>query len=165
MTAGLRAIVVFLLIQLVGCTDAETTAAPRAPNAVATVAASPSTSTSAPPRRDPERVSVVVDDYEIRPAATTLAPGAYSFIVSNEDTAPHDVVLIDTDLPLDGLPTSGIRVDEQDDRLSVGARTSRIDPGGAGSLVATLRPGRYLLVCTVPHHYVRDLMAVELTGA
>ena len=40
---------------------------------------------------------------------------------------------------------------------------ARIDPYGSGSLTATLRPGRYLLVCTVPHHYVRDQMVATIT--
>lgn len=147
---------------VVACADAETEVAPPNPTS-AMVETTSSTSTTLPASRDPETLEVAVDDYEIRPAKTTLAAGAYSFDVSNDDQAPHDVVLIDTDLPLGQLPTSGIRIDEQDDRLSIRARTSRIEPDGAGSLVATLRPGRYLLVCTVPHHYVRDLMAVELT--
>ena len=154
------AAVAALVAALAGCSDAARSAAPTpSTNAATTVV---TTTTTLTPRRDPETFSVVVDEYQIRPATNTLAAGAYSFLVSNDDDAPHDVVLIETELPLDGLPTAGIRVDEQDDRLSVRARTSRIGPSGAGSLVATLRPGRYLLVCTVPHHYVRDLMAVEL---
>lgn len=154
------AAVAALVAALAGCSDARSPAP--TPSTTAATTTVVTTTTTLTPRRDPETFSVVVDDYQIRPATNTLAAGAYSFLVFNEDDAPHDVVLIETELPIDGLPTAGIRVDEQDNRLSVRARTSRIGPSGVGSLMATLQPGRYLLVCTVPHHYVRDLMAVEL---
>lgn len=117
-------------------------------------------STTVPPSRDPLPLEVTLADYEIGLATTVIAPGAYQLTVTNEDRAPHDVVLIQTEFAVEDLPTSGIRVDERDPRLDVRARTATIDPGGTGSLMATLRSGRYVLVCTVPHHYVRDGMAI-----
>ena len=33
---------------------------------------------------------------------------------------------------------------------------SELDPGKSGTLTLTIKPGKYLLVCNVPGHYVRE---------
>lgn len=111
-------------------------------------------------RRDPETIELALDDYAITPQQLRLAPGAYRFAARNVDDVQHDVTLIRTDLALESLPTADVRVDETS--LDVRARTSVIAAGQAGDLVASLEPGRYVLVCTVPHHYVRDRMIAEV---
>ena len=119
------------------------------------------TSTSQPiASRDPETVTLALDRYAIGPSRLTLTPGAYRFAAANGDAVPHDVVLIRTDLPVESLPTVDVRVDESS--LDVRARTSVINGGSTGDLVAEVEPGRYVLVCTVPHHYVRERMIAEL---
>lgn len=112
------------------------------------------------PARDPEVVALELRDYEVLPTQLALVEGAYTFNATNDDGVPHDVTLIRTDLPVDALPTSGARLVEDD--LDVRARTSTIVGGDVGTLAAVLRPGRYLLVCTVPHHYVRERMVAEV---
>lgn len=156
-----RLIPLLALVALAGCTMGEdNTVSPATPTA-GTAAAT--TSTTLPASRDPVEIRVTLAGYEILPDATSVAAGAYQLTVTNRDRVPHGVVLLQTELGLEQLPTEGIRVDELDDRLDIRARTATIAGGGAGSLVATLRPGTYVLVCTVPHHYVRDRMAVTLT--
>jgi uncharacterized cupredoxin-like copper-binding protein len=162
-----RWIIVLVASAIGGCAgdDAER-AAPSSTTTPTVAAVTPTsttttTSSTLPPSRDPVGLEVILESYTIAPAGSKLTPGAYSLTARNRDGVPHDVVLIATDLAADQLPTEGIRVDE--DGLDVRARTARIEPHGAGSLMATLRPGRYLLVCTVPHHYVRDQMVATLT--
>ena len=152
---------------LAGCAspDGENASGETAPTTTTVAPATATTTSMPPPSRDPLPLKVTLADYEIRPATTIVPAGAYQLAVTNTDRAPHDVVLLQTTLALDDLPTTGIRVDEHDRRLDLRARTATIEPGGSGSLVATLRPGTYVLVCTVPHHYVRDRMAIELTVA
>lgn len=119
---------------------------------------SPTTQSTA--RRDPATIELVLDDYAIAPLRLTVVPGAYRFSAQNVDGVQHDVTLIRTDLALDSLPTVDVRVEETS--LDVRARTSVIAAGGTGDLVASLEPGRYVLVCTVPHHYVRERMIAEV---
>jgi uncharacterized cupredoxin-like copper-binding protein len=111
-------------------------------------------------RRDPETIELVLDDYAITPLRLTVVPGAYRISARNVDGVQHDVTLIRTDLAADSLPTVDVRVDETP--LDVRARTSVIAAGQAGDLVASLESGRYVLVCTVPHHYVRERMIAEV---
>ena len=158
MTRAAVLVVAFMLTACAG--DDGGTASPTTEPSTTTSLATTSALSSS---RDPVTLEVTLADYEIHPATTSLAAGAYQLAVTNTDRAPHDVVLLQTDLGLDALPTQGIRIDELDDRLDLRARTTTIAGGAAGSLTATLRPGTYLLVCTVPHHYVRDDMAVALT--
>lgn len=158
----IRAVLLLTAMVSVGCAGAERNAETGRGSAAPTTTVPAATTSTAPPR-DPVTIAVTLDDYAIRPAANALAPGAYQLSVTNVDRAPHDVVLVRTDLDIDELPTEGIRVDEQDPRIDVRSRTSTIEPAGNGSLVATLQPGTYILVCTVPHHYVRDRMAAVLT--
>ena len=136
--------------------DATATTAPSAsPTTVASV------TTSQPPA--PTSLDVTLEDYAILPAATVVPAGELLINVVNRDPAPHDVTILRTGLPPDQLPTAGISVDESDPALEVVARTPRLDPLGAGTITTVVGPGTYVLVCTVPHHYVREAMVAVLT--
>lgn len=114
------------------------------------------------PAAVPAVLDVALHDYAIAVAPRSVRSGTVTLSVVNEDAAPHNVVLISTDLPPARLPTIGIRVDESSPTLVVVARTPTLRPGGAGDVTASLARGRYILVCTVPHHYVRDSMLAIL---
>lgn len=107
-------------------------------------------------------VDLVLRDYAISPATVTVDAGPIAIAAVNRDRAPHDVVVLATDLPPDRLPTAGVRLDERSPAITVVARTSTIAPRGSGALDTSLAPGRYVLVCTVPHHYVREMMVATL---
>ena len=102
-------------------------------------------------------------DDAINAAANTVRAAPLVLNVSNRDRAPHDVVLLRTALEPDELPTSGITVDERDPALEVVARTSRLEPLATGTIATTVGPGTYVLVCSVPHHDVRDAMVADLS--
>ena len=117
------------------------------------------TATSAPA----STLKATLDHYAIEPDEFNAAAGTVTLEVANTDRVVHDIVLLRTDRPADALPSVGIRLAENDPAVEVLARTPRLDPGQRGELGAKLRPGRYVLVCSVPHHYVREAMAATLT--
>ena len=121
----------------------------------------PSPTTTTPP--PPSRVALQLDNYTIEPGAFTTSEGAVTVAADNVDGVPHDVVLLRTDLPPDRLPTTGIRVDEASPALSILGRTPRLAAGQSGDFTVGLTQGTYILVCTVPHHYVREAMVSILT--
>jgi len=82
--------------------------------------------------------------------------------VENGDRAPHDVAVVATDPPSQ-LPTAGTRVDESSDAIAVVARTVNLAAQETATVSARLSPGRYVLVCAVPHHYLRNQMDGVLT--
>lgn len=108
---------------------------------------------------------VRLDRYAIEPATVIASAGTVSLTAVNADQAPHDVVLLRTTRAPDALPSSGVRIDEADPSIEVLARTPRLEPGATGVLTVSLGPGTYVLVCTVPHHYVREAMVATLIVA
>lgn len=122
----------------------------------------PPTTLDEPPKVE-STVNVDLADYAISVEAESVPAGLVTLSVVNHDSAPHNVVLLATELPVDQLPTTGIRVDEASAEIKILARTPTLEAGSTASLTASLTPGRYILVCTVPHHYVRELMVAVLT--
>ena len=108
-------------------------------------------------------VEVRLDHYAIEPGAYTAPTGRMTLDATNRDAVPHDVVLIRTSLAPERLPTSGVRVDESSPAIEILARTATLKPQRSGSFSVVIGPGTYLLVCTVPHHYVREAMVATLT--
>lgn len=47
--------------------------------------------------------------------------------------------------------------------MRVLAPTPQLGAGETATLVTTLAAGTYVLLCTVPHHYVRERMVATLT--
>lgn len=77
------------------------------------------------------------------------------------DVVPHDVTLIRTDSF--GLPTSGGRIEERSPSMTILSRTPRLAPREPASFTVSLTAGRYLMVCTVPHHYICEAMVTTLS--
>ena len=128
--------------------------------------APPSSSETSPPTSNAVAISTAVvrlRDYAIEPASLRAVAGRVTIEAANDDGVPHDVTLLRTALAPDALPTAGIRVDEVDPSIEIVGRTPRLSGGHSSSLTVTLEPGTYVLVCTVPHHYVREAMVATLT--
>ena len=103
-----------------------------------------------------------MDHYAIEPSAIQAVAGPITLTATNDDV-PHDVTLIRTALAAGELPTNGIRVDETSPDIEILGRTPRLAPEESGSFTTSLSAGTYILVCTVPHHDVREGMLVTLT--
>ena len=153
---------------ITACAD-ERTARPRpaAPPpttpAVDVPASSPDTSQPATDAVPNPSASVHLRDYAIQPAVLRAVAGAVTIEATNDDGVPHDTTLLRTALASDALPTTGIRVDETNPSIEILGRTPRLDRSDKATLTVSLEPGTYVLVCTIPHHYVREAMVATLT--
>ena len=121
------------------------------------------TSTSPTAAAAPAVLAVRLDHYAIEPMANQMAAGPVTLTATNVDDVPHDVTLVRTALAAGELPTTGIRVDETSPDIEILGRTPRLAPEETGSFTTQLSAGTYILVCTVPHHYVREAMLGTLT--
>lgn len=109
------------------------------------------------------KVEVALADYEISPAVSSVDAGQVTLDTVNNGRVGHNVAVVDTTLPSDNLPTTGVRLNESDPRIVIVGKTPSLAAGGRSTLTVDLAPGTYLLVCTVPHHYVRERMLATLT--
>ena len=64
---------------------------------------------------------------------------------------------------VNGRDLSANGIDETSPDIEILDRTPRLAPGQSGSFTTSLSPGVYILVCTVPHHYVHEAMLATLT--
>ena len=84
--------------------------------------------TTTPPKSQATSVAVTETEFKITLASTSLKAGKVTFDVKNTGKLPHDLA------------------------IKGGPKTKLIDPGGNAQLVATLKPGKYHLYCSVPGH-------------
>jgi uncharacterized cupredoxin-like copper-binding protein len=98
-------------------------------------------------------------------AATATAPaGDVTFVVKNNGTIEHEMVVLKTDTAFDKIPiadsgdppvpvTSGAdKIDEADNIAETG--DPNLQPGDTRTFVAAgLTPGHYVLVCNIAKHY------------
>lgn len=107
-------------------------------------------------------VEITLADYTVAPAANSVAPGSVTISVVNRGGVGHNVALVATSLPGDELPTAGVRLDESDPHIRILARTPNVGRGERTTVTVDVDAGSYILVCTVPHHYVRERMLAML---
>ena len=90
-----------------------------------------------------------------------MKPGEVTFVVKNisKDTI-HEMILARLDDPSKPEPylENENRVDE--DHAGDLGEVSELDPGASGKLTVTLKPGKYLLYCNVPGHYVAGMWTI-----
>ena len=84
--------------------------------------------------------------------------GEVTFVVKNisKDTI-HEMILARLEDPSKQEPyiANESRVDE--DNADDLGEVSELDPGASGKLTVTLKPGKYLLYCNVPGHYMAGM--------
>jgi mono/diheme cytochrome c family protein len=105
-------------------------------------------------------VDVELSEFEVVVDPSSVAAGLLSFIVENAGDLPHNLHVIQTDLPEDQLPTTA--ADEVDLAQVIDERsTETIGAGGfAPTLISELSAGRYVLICNVPTHYSSGMHTV-----
>jgi uncharacterized cupredoxin-like copper-binding protein len=91
----------------------------------------------------------------------TVAAGEVTFEVTNDSRSMiHEMVVTpvaDENLPLPYI-TDEERVDE--DAAGHVGEVAELDPGKSGALTVTLQPGRYVLYCNIPGHYVLGMWSI-----
>ncbi len=111
-----------------------------------------------------ESVHVTLDEWSITSAhgeAFELDAGEMVFEIHNDGAAPHDLMVIKTDLAPDALPI----VDGVVDQEAAGEVIGGVDPIAGGEIYVeeySLDAGSYVMVCTIPGHYQQG-MSAELT--
>src|SRR4051812_27841712 len=94
----------------------------------------------------------------IKLSRDSVPAGDVTFEVKNasKDTV-HEMIVMYLENPIKALPYIDVenRVDE--DKAGDKGEVSELDPGKSGSLTVGLRPGKYLLICNVPGHFVAGM--------
>lgn len=157
MTPGLNwrlaAQVAFLLAgaALVGCSSKTKPAA--SPSVPATAAATTATTAPAAPRSD---IAVTLKDFGVTAAPASVPAGKVTFAVQNTGVSPHEFVVVKSDLAPESLPqVNQKQVDEK--QVQVAGKTEPFDGGSKRELTLDLPPGRYVLLCNVPSHYISGM--------
>ena len=107
------------------------TTAPSQATTPSTTAPSTTESTTAAPAA-PKSVAVTEVEFRIELPSTTVAPGTYTFDLTNKGQVGHDLVF------------NGPGVDNE--------KTPVIDPGKTAKLTVDLKTGTYDVYCSVPGH-------------
>jgi len=97
-------------------------------------------------------VAVDLSEWKVAPAAATVKAGKVTFDAKNVGQVPHELVVIKTDKPAGDLGT-GSEVSEKGSVGEIGDLT----PGKSGSKTLDLKPGKYVLICNLPGHYMQGM--------
>ena len=98
-------------------------------------------------------IDVTLKEFSIAVSQEASA-GEVSFQVKNEGTMTHEFDIYQSSLPLDGLPiNSSQMVDEGSAMVKIIEVSAPIPAGTSLTVVATLAPGTYYLVCNQAGHY------------
>ncbi len=115
----------------------------------------------APPKAETaaaRSVAVRLVDYRLLPSVTKLPAGPVTFAVHNTDNVPHNFVVLRTNIAPASLPVTG-RHGRAEEVGRVGG-TQVLYAEQTRRLTLNLSPGRYLLICNVPGHFQRGMVAV-----
>jgi uncharacterized cupredoxin-like copper-binding protein len=112
-------------------TTAPSTTTPSQTTTPSTTAPSTTESTTTAPAA-PKSVAVTEVEFRIELPSTTVAPGTYTFNLTNKGHVGHDLVF------------NGPGVDNE--------KTPVIDPGKTAKLTVDLKTGTYDVYCSVPGH-------------
>ncbi len=119
---------------------------PAEPDPTATEAAAAETS-----------VDLSMGEWFIEPSVDSVPAGTVTFNVSSDGAIFHDLVIVATDLPPDGLPTDDATFGVDEAQLDIVGSTAELDPGDTEELTLDLEAGNYVLICNIPTHYDLDM--------
>jgi uncharacterized cupredoxin-like copper-binding protein len=98
-------------------------------------------------------VSVTLTDKGVSLGQTTVNAGAVTFHVKNSGTIEHELVVIRTDLAADKLQPDVDEPNKMSEEGSLG-ESGDLTVGEIKDFVLTLTPGKYVLMCNQPGHYM-----------
>jgi len=116
----------------------------------------------------PATVQVSLTDKGIESMAMVLSTaqaraGSVTFQVSNKsETLVHEFVVVKTDAALGAMPYSQEENEVKEDSVQALGEVEDLDPGKSGTLILTMPPGRYVLLCNKAGHF-RAGMAHDFT--
>ena len=99
------------------------------------------------------RVATTLTDSTITLEAVTVTNGPLTFAVKNTGSVLHSLVVLKTNLAHDKIPADPADPSKADERGSVGG-SGQIGPGQTKEFTLTLAPGKYVVLCNEPAHYI-----------
>jgi hypothetical protein len=101
-------------------------------------------------------VQVTARDFKFELARSTAPAGGVVFDIDNLGPSTHELIVVGTALPADGLPLrpDGLTVDEGSPLLRSIGENGEIGLGDRRTLALQLLPGSYVLFCNLEGHYL-----------
>ena len=148
--ATLTAFVLAAALAVGGCGGSDSTTDTQAPAGSSTEA-----STTAPKVSGSTALTVTMSDFAFTPKDATASAGEITITAPNEGKAPHELVLVKSDLAPGALPT---KADGEADEGAFAAadlpgEIGETEAGATGTLTVTLPAGKYVMFCNVSGHY------------
>ena len=98
-------------------------------------------------------VGVTLTDKGVTLAQTSVNAGAVTFSVKNSGTIEHELVVIKTDVPADKIQPDPDEAGKMSEAGSLG-ESGDLTAGEAKDFTLNLTPGKYVLMCNQPGHYM-----------
>ena len=98
-------------------------------------------------------ISGEVKEWKVSVDADTVAAGQVTFEITNKGTIGHEFLVVKTDIAPGEIPVDGDHFPEDAEGITVIDEIGEFPAGETKSLVLTLEPGAYQLVCNLPAHY------------
>ncbi|MBU6201753.1 MAG: hypothetical protein KJS90_07115 [Acidobacteria bacterium] len=92
-------------------------------------------------------------EWEVSVDADSAAAGQVTFEITNKGTIGHEFLVVKTDIADGEIPVDGDHFPEDAEGITVIDEIGEFPAGETQSLVLTLEPGAYQLVCNLPAHY------------
>lgn len=97
----------------------------------------------------------------IRLSTRTVPAGEVTFEVTNASKSMvHEMIISPIKNETTPLPYDKATIRADEDAAGHLGEVSELEPGKSGTLKITLKPGRYILYCNVPGHYVLGMWTV-----
>jgi uncharacterized cupredoxin-like copper-binding protein len=96
-------------------------------------------------------------DYQIQLSQNTGNAGDITFNIENTaQDIEHEFVIVKTDLSPSDFPLDD-NGDVIEDQVNIVTEQEAIQPGESATLMATLEPGHYVLMCNLPGHFMQGM--------
>jgi len=107
-------------------------------------------------------VRVTLNEWQMKPSLTSVPAGKVTFMAIDQGKLDHEAVLLKTEKsPKDLVQVAGTgKINEEAAGENVGE--IEVEAGTTGAATFNLAPGRYILICNIPAHYLSGMFA-ELT--
>ncbi len=107
-------------------------------------------------------VTVTEREFSITLSTASVKSGSVSVKTQNRGKTDHELVVFRTDVPESALPLGPDgKVDEKGVGIThLDPEAEGVAPGKNKSISVDLAPGRYVLVCNLPGHYIQGMHAV-----
>jgi uncharacterized cupredoxin-like copper-binding protein len=107
-------------------------------------------------------VDVHIRDFKLTTKTARVPAGLVTFRVHNAGPSTHEFNVDRTDVAADALPlrSDGLSVNEDSKRLTRVDGADDIRFGTTRDLTVRLTPGRYVLYCNLPGHYLGGMYAM-----